>query len=113
MRTRVYVSFDFKAVHHWPEAPDGVKFLAYPHRHLFKCKATFSIESDRQVEFLMAQRDSILIVQTKLLPKLQEDMTMSCEHMALFIITELAKVYPVSSVEVSEDGENGAIVFID
>lgn len=121
MIRNIYVTADFDALHSWPKAPEEVSFLRSPHRHKFNVKLTVAVgHSDRQVEFFMLQRDlSQIIVDSYQ----EEDLlhpthgvvidigSRSCEMIAEEIIAQAIKLgYKVISCEVSEDGENGAIV---
>lgn len=103
-RRFVICTLEFSATHNWPEAPDAVGFLRHPHRHVFKVVATANVEyNDRDIEFITLKQ------------KLQgfcnnnyADQWLgrkSCEDIA----QELLEQFPeLSSVTISEDGENGA-----
>lgn len=101
----IYVTFDVEGYHSWPNAPEEVAFLRNMHRHMFKFKATLGVNhDDREVEFFMFQREvskSITCVDNK-----------SCEMLARELCEYISSSYPgrYVEVEVSEDGENGAIV---
>ena len=105
------VRINFAGIHCWPSAPSGKhEHLRNPHRHLFH--ATVRVEQkhdDRDLEFL-AFKD-----------KLEEELkswsfhlgSKSCEMMASKIIEWTKKNFGSErkvEVEVSEDGENGALV---
>ena len=106
----IYVTEQFEAYHRWKDAPDEVKFLRSMHRHIFKVKVTIEVwHEDREIEFIMFK--------WKLRNFLRENYEMkedigSCEMIAENILNWLEKEYPgrYIQVEVSEDGENGAIV---
>lgn len=106
----VYIKNQFEGFHRWKTAPEEVKFLRDPHRHIFKVKTTVSVNfADRDVEFIMVQHRINEII------KKWDDvdhLDWSCETMAINILTELNKLYPgrEMSCDVSEDGENGAVV---
>ena len=112
-KTSVWVTAEFIGFHQWNNAPQEVSFLRNLHRHVFKVKAQVAVShSDRDVEFFILQRD-LKEVLSLLRAKLSMDSGMSCEMMAEGIITSLQeRGYVVEQVEVSEDGENGAIVRI-
>lgn len=105
----VYCTVQWEAIHHWPDAPEEVDFLREPHRHEFE--ATVHVEvghDDRDVEFILLKRLVNYIVGKRLSGYQQET---SCEEMCHIIAASLhRRNYPVSKVEVSEDGENGATV---
>jgi 6-pyruvoyl-tetrahydropterin synthase len=112
MKSTVWVTTEFVGYHCWPDAPNEVSFLRNLHRHLFKVRVEVENKADRSVEFFILQRDVKTIL--SVLPTHEGDVgehrTMSCEGMAHFIHSNLNEKYNVSSVIVSEDGENGATV---
>ena len=103
----IFVQFQKEGIHRYPDAPEGVEFLKSPHRHIFHFRITLSVEhNDRDVEFILFKRE---------LEGLFSEGTMqidykSCEMLANDLIDYLEEKYPgrSGSVEVSEDGENGA-----
>ena len=75
------------------------------HRHLFKVRVTKAVShNDRQLEFF--QQLELLKLAIDLLKTKEDVESWSCEHWATHILTML----DAHSVEVSEDGENGALV---
>lgn len=112
MKKFIYVTNQYAGFHTYEKAPDVVKFLSYPHRHVFKFKVILEVKhNDRDLEFFM--------VQDKLMRFIQKNFNLkdlgSCETQAEMMFEFLTKIYPGRpySVEVSEDGENGAIVSRD
>lgn len=110
--TLVYVTTSFVGYHRWTEAPAEVTFLRYWHRHVFHVKLTVRVDhSDRDVEFFMLKRDVDAYLKTAF------DggrFAFSCEQIAEFIIAKMqSQRYEVHSCEVSEDGENGAVVIVN
>lgn len=109
----VYCQTRFIGFHRWPDAPEEVKFLRDMHRHEFHVKATVKVKHDnRDVEFITL-KDAIDQFMRPLNPRqtVMHYQTKSCEMIAKEIIEGLENAsYDVYSVEVSEDGENGAIV---
>ena len=110
VKTYVYCKTRFQGLHSWPGAPHSVHYLRNLHRHEFhvivKCKTT----SDRGIEFITL-KESV----DRYIPGLAKHWSesISCEGIAQAIGDALkysSDAYPVVSVEVSEDGENGAIV---
>jgi hypothetical protein len=112
MNTEIYVVTQFEALHHWPAAPEIVKFLRDLHRHLFHVKIGFSVNhADRDLEYFTMLHTVKKLIQESLIPKLSVTRSMSCEMMAEHLIKLLQTMeLPVTFAEVSEDGENGAIV---
>ena len=103
---RVFCTLEFEGFHSWPEAPEEVGFLRHPHRHMFQVRAEVEVtHDDRDVEFILLKRR----IEQKIQKKLEEGAevsTWSCEMWAKWILRE----FDCYRVEVSEDGENGAVV---
>jgi hypothetical protein len=86
-----------------------VSFLASPHRHIFHFRVWVDVfHNDRDIEFIQFKR---------WLENLYRDSTLSldyksCEMMADDLYAQIASRYPDRAIwiEVSEDGENGALV---
>ena len=116
---RIWVTFQKEGIHCYPAAATDpalktddeydVSFLGTPHRHIFHFRVWISVvHNDRDIEF----------IQFKLwLQKLYQDGVIqldykSCEMMADDLYLQIAARYPGRSVwiEVSEDGENGALI---
>jgi len=115
MRKEIYIRTQFIGFHRWENAPDEVGFLRNIHRHVFKIEVGFEVtHDDRDIEFFLAQHELNIFVQSLLLPLLRDNPSMSCEHLATTIM-EKFKVNDISPryAVVSEDGENGAKVYID
>lgn len=100
----IYATHRFEALHRWPGASGKVAFLRHPHRHVFHVRAEVKVtHDDRQVEFLGLQRrleQACARLKGKALAR-----TWSCEHYA----RALGQALGCTRVEVSEDGENGAV----
>lgn len=116
---QIFVTFQKEGIHCYPAAATDpmlatgneydVSFLASPHRHIFHFRVTIDVEhSDRAIEFIQFKRwlenlykDSILQLDYK-----------SCEMMAEDLYVQIVGKYPGRNVtiEISEDGENGAIL---
>lgn len=109
MKRSIEIRWHFEGIHCWPSAPDEVKFLRDPHRHLFYCRARMNVmHEDRELEFFMMKHR--LEAFTKSWGK---DLgARSCEKMAMDIMNWVACEWKRSEieVEVNEDNENGAIV---
>jgi hypothetical protein len=115
----IWVTFRKEGMHKYPAAltdPNlatgdeyDVSFLGYPHRHIFHFKVWISVEhSDRAIEFIQFKRwlENLYSQGT-----LQLDYK-SCEMMAEDLYEQIAAKHPGREVwiEVSEDGENGALI---
>ncbi len=116
---RIWVTFQKEGIHFYPAAATDpalktgdeydVSFLGAPHRHIFHFRVWIDVvHNDRDIEFIQFKR---------WLQKLYESGTVqldykSCEMMSDDLYLQIAARYPERSVwiEVSEDGENGALI---
>jgi hypothetical protein len=113
----ISVSFQREGIHRYPAAGTDpnladVSFLAFPHRHIFHFDAMIDVmHNDRDIEFIQFKRwlesmytDNVLDLDYK-----------SCEMLAEELLRAINDRYPdrYISVEVSEDGENGAFLRYD
>ena len=116
---KIWVTFRKEGIHCYPAAATDpalatgdeydVSFLGTPHRHIFHFRVWIDvIHNDRDIEFIQFKRwlenlykDGILQLDYK-----------SCEMMADDLYIQIATKYPdrVVWIEVSEDGENGALI---
>ena len=102
----IWVTFRKEGIHKYPDAPEGVEFLKYPHRHIFHFKVKLEVfHDDRDVEFILFKRE---------LEKLYDEETLqlnnqSCEMISDTLAEYIKTNYPKRDfvIEVSEDGENG------
>lgn len=104
-RTYIKVKLCHAGLHHWPEVNlTTVDFLAHKHRHTFYITATKQVQhDDRDIEIITFKGQ----IEQYLKDRYNGDFgRMSCEHIA----AELVKVFELSTCEVLEDNENGAIV---
>jgi hypothetical protein len=116
---QIWVTFRKEGIHKYPAALTDpalatgdnydVSFLGYPHRHIFHFRVWISVEhSDRAIEFIQFKRwlENLYNQGT-----LQLDYK-SCEMMAEDLYAQISAKYPGREVwiEVSEDGENGALI---
>ena len=107
--SKIWVTFAKHGMHCYPDAPDEVAYLRQPHRHLFQFKVTLGVVHDnRDVEFHMLQNWLMSLFD-------QGDLELdyqSCEMLARGLATKVGDRYPdrAITVEVSEDGECGAII---
>lgn len=116
---KIWVTFKKEGIHNYPAALTDpalatgdeydVSFLGHPHRHIFHFRVWMDVfHNDRDVEFIQFKRwlenlykQGTLVLDYK-----------SCEMMSDDLYTQIAAKYPGRSVwiEVSEDGENGALI---
>ena len=116
---KIWVTFQKEGIHRYPAAATDpalatgdeydVSFLANPHRHIFHFRVWIDVvHNDRDIEFIQFKR---------WLENLYRDGTVqldykSCEMMADDLYIQIAEKHPARAVwiEVSEDGENGALI---
>lgn len=110
-KTYVYITSAFTGYHRWVNAPASVSFLKDYHRHIFCVKLIVKVShQDRDVEFFRLKEDLDVYLRVNFYGNYFE---FSCEQIAERIIDEMTHLgYCVYSCEVSEDGENGAIVVV-
>lgn len=102
----IWITFQKEGIHKYPDAPAGVEFLAFPHRHMFHFRVELEVfHDDRDVEFILLKRELEQLYNTG---TLQLDYK-SCEMMADDLYTYINVNYPDRDIviEISEDGENG------
>jgi hypothetical protein len=106
IKKEVYCTIQFEATHFWKECPfEEVKYLQYPHRHVFHIKAFQLVtHNNRDIEFIMLKHNIEEYLQ-RIYPDHRLG-SMSCEMLA----EELIEAFDLSKCEVSEDNENGAIL---
>ena len=105
-KVEIFVTGRFTALHKWGQAPEEVMFLRSLHRHEFHFKVFWEVgHSDRDLEFFIMKRKIANFVAVEFHEKdLGEK---SCEMIAEIIM----KKFDAARVEISEDGENGAICY--
>jgi hypothetical protein len=126
---KIWVTFQKEGIHKYPAALTDpalatgdeydVSFLGYPHRHIFHFRVWIDVfHNDRDVEFIQFKRWLESLFRTKHTGNNNtEDSILSldyksCEMMADDLYIQIATKYPdrVVWIEVSEDGENGALI---
>ena len=118
----IWVKFQKEGIHCYPAAATDpalatgdeydVSFLASPHRHIFHFEVAIQVfQDDRDIEFIQFKR---------WLEKCYSDGTLelnhkSCEMIARELNDIIVARYPgrKTSIEVSEDGENGATLMFN
>jgi len=116
---KIWVTFQKEGIHCYPAAATDsmlatgdeydVSFLATPHRHIFHFRVWIEVfHDDRDIEFIQFKRwlenlykDNVLALNYK-----------SCEMISDDLYLQIAARYPDRAIwiEVSEDGENGALI---
>lgn len=103
--TIVFSTIRFEGFHRWPNAPDEVAFLRDRHRHIFHVRAEVEVHhDDRDVEFILLGRR--VLAEVKSITEAEDVSCWSCERWAREFLDRLNLV----KCEVSEDGENGAVI---
>jgi hypothetical protein len=118
-KRQIWVTFQKEGIHCYPAAASDpalatgdeydVSFLATPHRHIFHFQVWIDVvHNDRDIEFIQFKR---------WLENLYRDDTLQLDHKSCEMISDdlylqIAQKYPDRAVwiEVSEDGENGALI---
>ncbi len=104
MKTIVWVGTMFEGFHRWVDAPDDVAFLRDYHRHIFEVRLGIAVtDTNREVEFFQLKRKVDGFILDNYEGRYFE---FSCEQIAEVLLNE----FKADFVEVSEDGENGAII---
>ena len=115
----IWVTFQKEGIHKYPAALTDpalatgdeydVSFLGYPHRHMFHFRVAIKVtHNDRDIEFIQFKRwlenlykDNVIELDYK-----------SCEMMSDDLFDQIVAKYPGRDIkiEISEDGENGALI---
>ena len=115
-KRQIWITWQKEGIHKYPAALEDpnladVQFLGYPHRHMFHFRVWIDVfHNDRDLEFIQFKRwcESLYSGQGSVLSLDHK----SCEMMADDLYIQIAGRYPgrVVHIEVSEDGENGALI---
>ena len=100
---RIWITFKKEGIHKYPDAPEEVEFLRYPHRHIFHFRVEIEVfHDDRDIEFIMFKRELESLYDEK---TLQLDYK-SCEMISDDLSTYIKDKSPQMDliIEVSEDG---------
>lgn len=107
---RIFVTTEFEGLHRWADAPEETAFLRQFHRHLFRVRLEIEVRhDDRELEFFKTKKGlnhAIKVV-------IDHNDAGSCEQIAIRLLEYFtARLQGRQMIcEVSEDGENGAVVF--
>ena len=117
LKSKIWVTFRREGIHKYPAALTDpklktgdeydVSFLGYPHRHIFHFRVAIEVfHDDRDIEFIQFKRwlENLYGKGT-----LELDYK-SCEMIATDLYQQINSRYPNReiTIDVSEDGENGA-----
>ena len=116
----IWVTFRKEGIHLYPAAAtdpklatgdwDDVSFLGVPHRHIFHFKVRIEVfHDDRDIEFIQFKRWLEKLYNEDILELNHK----SCEMISDDLYNEISARYPgrFVEIEVSEDGENGSLIF--
>lgn len=116
----IWVTFRKEGVHLYPAAAtdpklatggwDDVSFLGVAHRHIFHFKVRIEVfHDDRDIEFIQFKRWLEKLYSEDILELNHK----SCEMISDELYEEISARYPgrFVEIEVSEDGENGSLIF--
>lgn len=108
MKSYIIIRTVKEGFHQWNSAPIETKFLRYPHRHLFHIEVKLEVgDLDRELEFFAVKK----VVDEWAQLFYSESSNLSCEMMCLNLNRYLKlKNYPVHSISIFEDNENGALI---
>lgn len=108
----IWVTFQKEGIHKYPQAltdPDleDVKFLGYPHRHIFHFRVDIEVHhDDRELEFILFKRELENLYSEEGAMTLNYQ---SCEMIARELAKYIHTKYPNRAliISVAEDNENG------
>lgn len=111
-RVEVFCSLQVEGIHCWPTCHlKEVSYLKSPHRHVFWFRAYKLVDhTDRSTEFIVLKHQILKYLKKSYFEEegyIHQFGHRSCEMIGL----ELLNKFHLSRIEVSEDGENGAIVY--
>ena len=108
----IWVTFQKEGIHNYPAALEDdrlheVRFLGYPHRHMFHFKVEIEVfHDDRDIEFILFKRELEALYNSEGPMSLDFQ---SCEMIARELAKYIHEKYPgrALSISVAEDNENG------
>ena len=108
----IWVTFQKEGIHKYPAALEDpaledVKFLGYPHRHMFHFRVDIEVfHDDRDIEFILFKRELESLYNDEGPMSLNYQ---SCEMIARDLAKYIQTKYPnrALSISVAEDNENG------
>ena len=108
----IWVTFQKEGIHKYPAALEDpaledVKFLGYPHRHMFHFRVDIEVyHDDRDIEFILFKRELEDLYSSEGPMSLNYQ---SCEMIARELAKYIQTKYPnrALSISVAEDNENG------
>lgn len=86
MKSSVIISFNIDGFHNYPNAPEEVKFLSYPHRHTFKIKCAYNVSDLNREREIFICRDEVIEYLTEAYGLPCQFEAMSCEMISKDIL---------------------------
>lgn len=105
----VILDFEVEGYHNYPNAPEEVKFLSHPHRHLFQIRVGYKVDDPNREKEIFIQTDYLKEYIGECYGYPAQFENMSCEMIASDLL-EYIKPDNGIWVEVFEDGKGGARV---
>lgn len=108
----IFVTFEVPGIHSYPDAPEEVSYLRYPHRHLFKFKVGVEVGHDnREIEFHIFKNWCT----SQFTSGLYDLNNKSCEMIARDLAARIRDKWATESaeIEVWEDDECGARMCVE
>ena len=111
MKADIFIVAQLAGTHAWIDAPEEVKYLRTPYRHIFHIKVGMAVTKlNRELEFFVEKKklhDTLGIMFPDVWCGITDFGNYSCEQIARKILDSCGYY---SWVEVNEDDENGSII---
>jgi hypothetical protein len=110
-QTNIIITFQMEGFHRWDGAFEEVIFLSQDHRHIFHFELEAPVgHDDRDIEIILFKRkvQRILIDRYGDGDGVLQFGSKSCEMIA----KEILMAFECDRVKVTEDGENGAVIYL-
>ncbi len=111
---QIFCTLQVEGLHNWESCDiDEVMYLKLPHRHVFHIKAIKTVyHNDRDIEFIKLKHS----IQKHFREKYFSDKIACCDFKGMsceMIAEELGTLFSLDVVEISEDNENGCILYFE
>lgn len=111
MKTTVIISFEIEGFHNYPNAPQEVNFLSFPHRHTFKITAGYVVTDLNREKEIFICRDELKSYLMEAYGSPATFNNMSCEMIAKDIL-DFSMEDGMQWCEVWEENTGGAKIEI-
>jgi hypothetical protein len=109
MKSEVIIQFEMEGFHNYPNPPEQVEFLKYPHRHTFMIKCGYKVTDLNREKEIFICRDIVKEYLNEAYGSPCQFENMSCEMIAKEIL-EFSKEDQMNWCEVWEENTGGAKV---